>query len=186
MKAIILFLLPMCLGAAEVVDLGVISHTSLIELHKCERRKDFARFKIEILPRNLRGWTNKVEFTTTNSFLKLDDLAAVPEGVAVMGVRSYCVDGVASPLALFKIDVQREAPNAPRATVSQILTMPTEQKIEHVLEGNRPVTPPPPMPGQTNPPAQSAMPLPGGHPTSYAQYQRRLEEAALLGRRRSQ
>jgi hypothetical protein len=184
MKKLFLLLVPVCLSAAEIKDLGVISSTSLIELHKCERRKDFALFKVEILPRNMRGWTNKVTFTTTNNFLKLDDLAAVPEGVAIMGVRSYCADGTPSPVALFKIDVQRDGPDAPTATVSQILRMPQEQKIEHVIQALTPVTPPPPLPGQTNAP-RAAMPLPGGSGSSYAQYQQRLEDAAR-GKHRSQ
>jgi hypothetical protein len=184
MKSLLFLLVSAPLCAAEIVDLGVITQTSLIELHKCERRKDFAWFKVEILPRNMRGWTNKVTFQTTNSFLKLDDLAAVPEGVAVMGVRSYCGDGTASPVALFKIDVQREGPDAPTVTVSQILRMPQEQKIEHVIDAMTPVTPPPPMPGQTNAP-HAVMPLPGGKNSSYAHYQQRLEDAAR-GKRRSQ
>lgn len=190
MKTIIAILLAASAMAADITDLGVITHTSLIELKPCQRRKDFSMFKIEIVPRNARGWTNKVTFTTTNTFLNIDDLAAVPEGTAIMCVRSYCVDGAASPVSVFKIDVERDPPEPPTATVSQILTNRTEQKVEHVINAmQEKFSPPPPTPpGMRASPVPlrfSAPPLPGGTNSSYAQYQYRLEQAAM-GRRRSQ
>jgi hypothetical protein len=175
-----------------ITDLGVITPDSIINLEKCERRKDFFRFRVEILPRNARGWTNKVQFYTTNDFLKIDDLAAVPDGVAIMGVRSYCANGDASPVALFRIDVQRDPPDAPKATKAQILRMPSEQVIEHVIESLEPPPGPlPPMPaGMTNksavPLRSYVEPLPNGTNSSYAQWQHRLEQAAMRGLRRSQ
>lgn len=178
----------------KITDLGVITATSLIELTPGERRKDFNRFKIEILPRNARGWTNKVQIVTTNKWLKLDDLIAVPEGVAIMGVRSICNNGDASAVALYRIDVQRDLPDAPTASVSHILRMPTEQKIEHVIDAIQTPAdaPAPPMPaGMTNPavksavPTRSYQPLPSGSGTSYAHYQWMLEQAATRGMRRS-
>lgn len=187
--------------AFKITDLGVISGDTIIELKPCERRKDFAMFKVEILPRNARGWTNKVTFTTTNNFLRIDDLAAVPEGHAIMGVRSYCVNGEASPVSLFKIDVQRDPPDPPTAEISHALRNRSEQKMEHVIEAieNRP-GPPPPMPPGMNPaspvPTRTTTnsntrtttrtinePLPGGHGQTYAQYQWALEQMAKRGER---
>jgi hypothetical protein len=174
----------------EIEDLGVFTVHSMIVLEKCERRKDFVLFKIEILPRNLRGWTNRVTITTTNDYLKMDDLAAVPEGTAIMGIRSMCADSTYSPLKLYKIDVQRDPPDAPTARKVEILHMPLEQNIDHVLQSMDAPTPPPPAPpGITNvspvPTRTYVPPLPNGTNQSYAQYQYRLEQAAR-GRRRSQ
>ena len=171
-------------------DLGVITENTLIQLQKCERRTDFAYFKIEVMPRNRRGWTNKVTFTTTNEVLKLSDFAAVPDGVAVLGVRQYCVDNSPSPVALFRIDVQRDPPDPPRASKSQILRMPSEQKIEHMIEAveNQPTPEPPMPPGMARPtnavPTRTfSQPLPGGRNETYSQYQARLERAMRSGER---
>lgn len=174
----------------NIEDLGVFTVHSMIVLEKCERRKDFVHFKIEILPRNMRGWTNRVTIITTNDFLKMDDLAAVPEGVAIMGVRSMCADSVYSNVSLYKIDVQRDPPDAPTARKVGILHMPIEQNIDHVLHSLEVPTPPPPAPpGMSNsspvPTRTYVPPLPNGTNQSYAQYQHRLEQAAR-GRRRSQ
>jgi hypothetical protein len=178
---------------ANIEDLGVFTTHSMIVLEKCERRKDFFNFKIEVLPRNLRGWTNRVTIITTNSSLTMDDLAAVPEGVAIMGIRSMCADSTYSPVRLYRIDVQRDPPTAPTARKVEILHNATEQKIEHVIESLEAsaATPPPPMPpGMTNkspvPLRTFVQPLPGGTNESYAQYQFRLERALLKGYRRSQ
>jgi hypothetical protein len=179
---------------ANIEDLGVFTTHSMIMLEKCERRKDFFNFKIEVLPRNLRGWTNRVTIVTTNSSLTMDDLAAVPEGVAIMGIRSMCADSTYSPVRLYRIDVQRDPPSAPTARKVEILHNPAEQKIEHIIqnmEASAAVSPPPPMPaGMTNsspvPLRTHAQPLPGGTNESYAQHQFRLEQAMLKGYRRSQ
>ncbi len=174
----------------RIEDLGVFTVNTMITLEKCERRKDFVHYKIEILPRNLRGWTNRVTIITTNDFLKMDDLAAVPEGVAIMGVRSLCADSVYSNVSLYRIDVQRDPPDAPKARKIEILHQQREQNIDHVLDTTKPETPPPPIPAgmpYVSPvPTRVAQPLPGGSPTSYAQHQQRLERAAREGLRRSQ
>jgi hypothetical protein len=176
----------------SITDLGVITPDTIIQLKPCERRKDFAMFKVEILPRNARGWTNKVVIQTTNDFLRIDDLAAVPEGHAIMGVRSYCSNGDASAVALFRIDVQRDLPDPPKAEVSHVLRNRTEQKIEHVIDNmsNQATPPPPAPPGMTNKPSAvptrthtRTEPLPGGHAETYAQYQARLEKAFASGER---
>lgn len=196
-----LLILFLCQGqAADIVDLGVITPDRYIQLEKCERRKDFGLFKVEIIPRNLRGWTNKVTFTTTNDVITMEDLAAVPDGLAVMGVRQICADSSVSPVAIFKIDVQRDPPDAPKATVVGILRNRGEQKIEHVLDAiqNRP-SPEPPMPqGMTNAPQHvptrtttttvtkpeaAYYPLPGGIGETYSQYQARLEKRLRSGQR---
>lgn len=178
----------------KIEDLGVFTTHSMLVLEKCERRKDFFNFKIEILPRNLRGWTNCVTIITTNSSLTMDDLAAVPEGKAIVGVRSMCADSTYSPVRLYLIDVQRDPPDAPTMRKVEILHKAAEQNIEHViqnLDASAAATPPPPMPpGMTNksavPLRTFVPPLPGGSNTSYAQYQFRLEQAMLKGTRRSQ
>lgn len=190
-------LLLLCLAAepvaSEIVDLGVFSENSVLNLEGCKRRKDFSRFQIEFLPQNARGMTNKVTITTTNDVLKLGDLATVPQGVAIMGVRSYCEDGAVSELALYRIDVQRAGPSKPRVMLRRALKPVSEQQIEHVIERLEaptefpPMPPMPPIPGTNAAIVRTALlPLPGGTNDSYARYQHRLEQAALLGRRRSQ
>lgn len=200
MKVILLLALAIVGLHAQVTDLGVITERSIITLEKCQRRHDFAAFKVEIIPRNLRGWTNKVEFVTTNEFLTLADLQAVPDGIAVMGVRQVCADSSVSTVAVFKIDVQRDPPDPPRAYVSTILTNAPEQKIEHVLQSmaDKPTPPPPAPPGMatnaapqhvptrtttTTRPEASYYPLPGGRGETYSQYQARLEQLVRSGQR---
>lgn len=174
-----------------ITDLGVMTADTMIMLQKCERRTDFAAFKVEVLPRNRRGWTNKVSFSTTNEVLKLDDFAAVPDGVAIIGVRQICADNAASPLALYRVDIQRDPPDAPRAYKTHILRNQSEQKIEHVIENieaaeQAPAPPTPPgmvTPKSPVPTRSYAEPLPGGVGETYSQYQARLERAARSGER---
>lgn len=194
--AVVIFVLIQLLSvrASEIQDLGVVSTETVLALEKCKRRQDFKMFKIEVLPQNLRGETNKVLILTTNSSLKLDDFAMVPQGPAIMGVRSICQDDTASPVSLFKIDIQREAPSPTRVRKLRRMLPLDHQKIEHVIEAITPkhdeLPPMPPMPATeaapTNSVRQAFAPLPGGTNDSYAQYQWRLEQAALHGRRRSQ
>lgn len=174
----------------KIEDLGVMTEHTLITLQKCQRRTDFSFFKVEVFPRNRRGWTNKVTFTTTNEVLKLSDFAAAPDGPALFGVRQYCEDMTPSPVALYRIDIQRDAPDAPKAAKSHILHMPAEQKIEHVIDGmeNQPGPEPPMPPGMMRP--KSAVPtrtfshpLPGGIGETYSQYQAKLERRARAGER---
>jgi hypothetical protein len=172
MKPLALLLLPILASAAEVTDLGVVSTGVNLHLDRDERRKDFAAFKVEILPRNLRGWTNKVEFTTTNSVLTLKDFQAVPDGPAILGIKTICSNGDASVFVLFKIDIQRDEPDPPKVHLSYNLRKPAEQKIEHLIQqrGAQPV----PMP-----------PLPGGTNVTYSQHQWKLEQNAREGKHRS-
>lgn len=188
MKALLsLILLPVLILAQEITDLGVISTGTNIHLEKDDRRKDFSLFKIEVLPRNLRGWTNKVEFTTTNDVITLDQLSAVPEGIAIMGVRMICVNGDASPIAVFRIDVERDVPEPTKVHISHNLRLQTEQKIEHVLIRREKPGPEPPLPtGMTNKSKAVHSPAPLlGTNSSYSQYQWRLERAAREGKHRS-
>ncbi len=188
MKTILLLCLFSVLSRGqEIIDLGVVGKNSIILLEKCERRKDFSQFKIEVLPRNLRGDTNKIQLFTTNEFLRLSDLSGVPEGPAILGVRSYCTNGDVSPLALFSINVQREPPNRPKARVLTAITQPeSEQKIDQVIDQlqNKVVTPPLPQ-GMiiTNMPGR---PIPDGTNHSYAKWQEIMEARARQGKRRSQ
>lgn len=196
-----LILLSVLTPAQEITDLGTISPSQIIHLEKSERRTDFFRFKIEVLPRNESN-TNKIAFTTTNDTITLQDLQAVPNGVAIMAIRSYHTNGDSSAIALFRIDVQRDLPDAPKAYVSHLLRKTTEQKVEHLLEEifKEWIPEPPPLPSEVKTnrmmkvrgpegarfvspvPARS---LPGGTNESYSQYLWRLEQTRM-GRRRSQ
>lgn len=94
-------------------DLGVITETVGIYLNQDLKRKDFSHFIVEILPQE---WpTNKVSFTKTNNVIKMEDLIAVPHGISILGVRSVCRDGSLSPVRLYKFDLRRDGPEAPKA-----------------------------------------------------------------------
>lgn len=108
-------LLILGLLSQGVTDLGVITERKGIMLEACTNRTDFVRFEVEL--QALRFPSNTVTFVKTNALLTLEELVAMPPGPVVMGVKSVCADGAESPMALFRMDVRRDEPKAPRAKV---------------------------------------------------------------------
>lgn len=143
-----------CSDCEEVEDLGVITRKKPILLQACKERKDFAKFTIRV---PAHGWqTNDVQLSLTNSILTEEDLKNVPQGLATLEVRSVCADGEESPIAVFKIDIQRNPPAKPKAKAF--------------------IAPPaPPMPGvpMFN---KRARPLPNGTNETYAAFQQRIHQ----------
>lgn len=165
-------------------DLGVITATVGVGLEPCKTRKDFDHFLIEFLP---QLWpTNKVTLIVTNKLLVLDDLVAVPHGPALMGVRSVCADGTESPIKIYKLDIRRDAPTAPKAhrvfTATRIHASPTteqllnERRHQHALTNQLP-----PIPGTNKPAALFPGPLPNGKPMTYSQHMDEMREYYARG-----
>jgi hypothetical protein len=166
----------------EITDLGVITAHKGIILEKCTNRLDFFQFKIELIA--LRWPSNKVEFTTTNEMLTLENFAAMPPGPCIMGVRSICADTDESNIALFRVDVRRDPPKAPRAHVTQIgggmVHRPTaEALIQSRLRNLTNQPGPPAPPGMTsNVPSRAYVPpLPDGEGgKTYSEHMQAMHE----------
>ncbi len=154
----------------EITDLGVITANKGIILERCTNRTDFFQFKVELIA--MRWPSNKFEFTTTNELLTLDNFAAMPPGPCIMGVRSICADSDESNISLFRVDVRRDPPTAPRARSVQVGRgnyVPRRQSAEGLIQSRLqnltnspgPMPPMPPgMPASTNQ-SRYAAPLPG-------------------------
>jgi hypothetical protein len=178
----------------EITDLGVITANKGIILERCTNRTDFFHFKVELIA--MRWPSNKVEFTTTNELLTLVDFQAMPPGPCIMGVRSVCADSDESNISLFRVDVRRDPPTAPRARSVQVggaSYVPRRQSAEGLLQSrmhnltNDPVMPPMPpgMPGSTNQSsAFSRQPLPGGEGKTYSQHMQAMHEFYSRGTRK--
>lgn len=171
MRFAIAILLIIQIHSQEITDLGVITDRRGIILSACTNRTDFARFQVEL--QALRFPSNSVTFSTTNAMLTLDDLVAMPPGLALLGLRSICSDGDESPVSLFRLDVRRDPPKAPKAHVVSLLKQSPAESLSNavrVIRQRKALTDPPPPPGQTNVPVRSASPLPNDQgSTSYSE-----------------
>jgi hypothetical protein len=182
MKLIAFCLFTLSVLGQEITDLGVITQHRGIVLEKCTNRVDFFQFKVELIAQ--RWPSNKVEFTTTNDVLTLDDFAAMPPGPCIMGVRSICVDSDESNISLFRVDVRRDPPKAPRAHTTQIgrgmIHRPTtegliQSRIQNLTNSmNAPMPPMPP--GMTNKQSAYVGPLPGGTGKTYSEHMQAMHE----------
>lgn len=126
-----------CIGslailAADVVDLGVIGDVDLILLTKCERRVDFGYFSVEVVSRSK---TNR--FVTTNTVLRLADFSGIPDGPAILGVRSVCQNGSVSELSERRINLQRLPPDAPGVSVSRAFTNRVAMKLSEAIAARK-------------------------------------------------
>lgn len=172
----------------EITDLGVITAHRGIILERCTNRADFFQFKIELIAQ--RWPSNTFTFTTTNSMLTLEDFSAMPPGPCIMGVRSICVDSDESNISLFRVDVRRDPPKAPRARTVQIggtnAVRTTEGLLRSRRENQAHVMPPmPPMPPGAVPVRAMATdavmatvpaPLPGGSSKTYSEHMQSMHE----------
>jgi hypothetical protein len=193
MKLIAFCLLTLSALGQEITDLGVISANRGIILERCTNRTDFFQFKVELIA--LRWPSNKFEFTTTNDLLTLDNFAAMPPGPCIMGVRSVCTDSDESNISLFRVDVRRDPPTAPRARSVQVGRanyVPRRYTAEGVLQSrlhnltNSPGPMPPMPPGMFMPKERqvSMEPLPGGSGKSYSEHMQSMHEFYSRGSRK--
>lgn len=148
-----------------VTDLGVMSPNRVMILEKCTNRSDFVNFTIEL--QAMRWPSNYFKFTTTNEVLKMDDFLSMPPGPCVMGVKSMCADGEESAISLFKLDIRRDGPVAPRARIISSGHPPFRNSLSNAFRSRREgAIVYPALPGQTNVP--TATPLPNGKPETYS------------------
>lgn len=151
MKTILLTLASIGTFAAEIENLGTVTPRTGIVLESYTSRSDFMHFMAEFFP--VTPPTNKVEMVITNGFLTLTNLAALPSGKTLLGLKSVCKDGTESAVKLYSFEIWRAAPPAPGAHIIQILTGPEkdENTVAKELEEigrKRRALPPPPIPGQ--------------------------------------
>jgi hypothetical protein len=176
----------------NIEDLGVITPRRSIVLERCATRNDFMHFVIE-----LRQGTNLLFMVmTTNTVLTVDGvLDVVQDGRAVMGVKSICLDGAESPMAVYRFEVRREGPTAPVARAIGVIAPLPDFRLDDVLrdrkELEKPLPPPVPSAGEPammmmRPVMTTPPPLPHGTNESYSAYQKRLADVAESGKRRNQ
>lgn len=139
--------------AQPITDLGVMSPNRVVILQPCTNRADFVHFIVEL--QATRWPSNYAKFTTTNSVLRMDDFLAMPPGPCVIGLRSVCADSEESPISLFKVDIRRDAPKAPRAHMVTTGNYQSPQTLSNAMNSIR-----------TN--ALVIPPLPNGKPETYS------------------
>lgn len=194
MNLLILFLL-----AVDIPDLGVITPRTGATISLNSTRPGFVWFLIEVKPSVPP--TNLVALTLTNNLLTVGDMAPVPSGPGILGVRSIYSDGEESEVALYRYDLRRSKPSAPSMSLTHVGGPPEPEssltnEMRRIRE--RRAMPTPPAPEYTSglqydqPKRkqivyiESVKPLPGGTNLSYGQFRDRLADAFQWGRRRSQ
>lgn len=176
MKLAVLILIAAAAIADETdpEDLGVVTPNRGFHLSFESPRDDLSHFELECLPSTPP--TNIIKFILTNVVVTLIDLAPLPSGKILMGVKSVSVDGTASPMKLYRFRIIRSSIPAPKVKGVKILAddaKPGEglgQAIQSLIQ-RRPEPPPAPVPLGlllTNR-ALKIPPLPGGTNTSYAE-----------------
>lgn len=193
MKAIVLLLALVVIATlaaaddTDFEDLGVITAKVGIVLEKETSRSDWSHFVIEFQP--MTPPTNAVTLTLTNDFVTLSNLVKLPSGRTLMGLKSVFRDGTESKIILYKLDIRRADPPAPKARTIQILdgSAPEINSLSNTLRRlreSRPVIEPPapprsqrgPIPPAEAWPAPAVVParvlraLPGGTNRTYAQH----------------
>lgn len=143
-----LFLLTACLSLTAA-DLGVIDPSHGILLNSNTTRPDFQSFQVELKPSDT---TNTVTLTITNRLLTVEDMAALPSGRIVMGLRSRFPEGLLSGLALYTFDLRRADPPVPSAERVALSGPPEPPKpLINEMERLRGAVPVPPIPSRTLP-----------------------------------
>ena len=153
--------------AQEFEDIGVVTARKGIYLEKPTNRLDFSHFQIDLFAQ--RWPSNKVSFTKTNDVLLLSDFMAMPPGPCLMGVKIVCSDGEESPIAIYRVDVRRDPPKAPKAHSIIVAPGPTGMTTEQIIQ-HRYATPPSPFR------QSSGGPLPGGEPKTYSDHMIEMHE----------
>lgn len=166
----------------DIIDLGVFTPRIGIALDRIDDRKDFKEFRIEFLPQNPP--TNMVAITHTNDLLTVADVAMLPSGPTIMGVRSVAMDGSESPVSLYRFDLRRAGPPAPMARPIHIAAEEPERSTTNALRRvierratHTPALPPMPaalkatLPGPIPPASRWPKALPEGDNRSYAEGQ---------------
>lgn len=139
--------------------------------------------------------TNLITLTMTNEYLTVTNLAQVPSGPGIMGVRSVFTDGEESEVALYRYDLRRGKPSAPSATPVHIGTTNEVEnsltnRLRRIREGRR--TMPPPLPpgivgeAQAKAPQPFVRELPNATNWSYSQHLDWLADRAAKGKRRGE
>lgn len=183
MKTAILLLSTITLSA-QITDLGLISPKKAIALDVDARRPDFKEFRIDFLP--YLPPTNLVSIVRTNSQLTMEDLAPLPSGRILMGVKSVCLDATESPINFYVFELRRAGPRAPVARVTFVASEKGEYNFTNSLEvmkaKRNPVVPAPApvtqrqmyeATGNLNDPLQSVnkvIPLPNSNSTTYGEH----------------
>ena len=189
MKSIVIIVALLVIAAIEasadtdIEDLGVITPKKEIVLEHTAERSDIRHFLLDFAP--IAAPTNQIHFVSTNDTLRVDNLGALPSGPILMTVRTACKDGSVSAPRLYRFELWRAEPPAPRARVVEILGGEEERtnSIAQILETRRTIErsklPTPPLPTDARrvtasspiPPAvEPPRPLPSGTNKTYSEH----------------
>lgn len=173
MKLLLLSVL-ISVSAGEPIDLGTITPRRAIVLERNTGRPDWSHFKVEFF--SLALTSNQVTLILTNELLTISNLVGLPSGPTIVGLRSVTLDGMESPIVLFRLDIRRAEPPSPGARVINIGKTNTGETIHGAIERHRQSRElaPPPIPGQTN--RVDVSELPNGISKTYSQYQDELAD----------
>lgn len=186
MKTIVLIICLVALAVAaladdtDVEDLGLFTPRRGITLDKIDAAA-FKEFRVEFIPQNPP--TNVVAITTTNELLTVEDVPMLPSGPTIMGVRTIAIDGGESPVQLYRFNLRRAGPPAPRARTTFLPSSEPERSttnaVRRVIERRKAEAPEPPMPpamkaalpGPIPPADKWPKPMPGARNQTYAESQ---------------
>lgn len=160
-------------------DLGVLSPNTMIPLLRNTERTDFSHFEVEVAPS--LNTNHVVKFTTTNEFLDLSHLTALPSGRMLLGLKAVSTSGVESAVSIYVFTIWRSE-KLPSPAAGTVMRHP-RARTNRIGEGpdsllrafgrlrasstQRGVKAPPPLPsGLTNFPGA----LPSGRPETYADH----------------
>lgn len=172
--AIVLMAVGWVVLSAEVPDIGVISPRRAMTLGENTTRPDFVSFTVEV--RSEASPTNFITFTLTNTVLTVMDMARVPSGPGIIGVKANYADGEESEMVVGRYDLRRGRPPGPsiEATHPEGSGQRKRTLSDEIwkIRGQRRI-PVPPLPGQmtTNTVWRPGdRPLTGGTNRDYGQH----------------
>lgn len=134
----------------KVEDLGVVSERIGVFLDK-SADPNFQNFEVDVAPVD-KTLTNRVRLIlATNDLITVTNLAGLPAGPMLLGLRSIYRDGTASPATTYKFNLLRSSPSAPTARAVQLIGVPGAQTLKldvrkEVLKLQPPVRMDPPAP----------------------------------------
>lgn len=195
MKIMVYFVVLVVLAVLAIADetdpedLGVITAKLGLHLESQTSRPDIRHYELEFLPSTPP--TNHIKLIFTNALITLKDLAALPSGRILLGLKSVCLDGTESAVKLYTLDIRRVAPPSPSARVVHIggsEAVPEKDSLPKAVERLRSSSvlrstlPPLPPQGDQLPPP----PLPGGTNSAYAEHLDRMADFYSKTRRRNE
>lgn len=113
-----LILFPLCLFAADIVDIGEITDRKGIRIYKCHEEDASL---IEVITKNSDKERHSGYFSTTNATIFRNDVVIpmIPPGTNLFIVRTLCAGSTSEVNAVVRFVIRRPIP-APVITVAEL------------------------------------------------------------------